>query len=112
MHSEENMISCATILLLSFYFLLVPGRLHSVVILNETKAPKGFTPHSLSRFLELHIYTPPCDFKDLKKKKKRCLPDDSAPSMESKERRKLVYETSSLGHLSLMLLSMPSKVSW
>ena len=70
MHSEENMISCATILLLSFYFLLVPGRLHSVVILNETKAPKGFTPHSLSRFLELHIYTPPCDFKDFKKKKK------------------------------------------
>lgn len=74
MHSEENMISCATILLLLFYFLLVPGRLHSVVILNETKAPNEFTPHSLSGSLQLYIYIPPCDFKDyLKKKKNVCL---------------------------------------
>lgn len=70
MHSEENMISCATILLLLFYFLLVPGRLHSVVILNETKAPNEFTPHSLSGSLQLYIYIPPCDFKDYLKKKK------------------------------------------
>ena len=111
MHSEENMISCATILLLLFYFLLVPGRLHSVVILNETKAPNEFTPHSLSGSLQLYIYIPPCDFKDYLKKKK-CLPDESAPSMQSKERRKLVYETNSLGHFSLMLLSIHSNVSW
>ena len=110
MHSEENLISWATILLLLFCFLLVPGRLHSGQSEWNQSPWRVHTSFIIISWV-IHLNSS-LDFKDYGKKKKRRLPDDSTPSMESKERRKWAYETSSLGHFSLMLLNIHSNVFW
>lgn len=70
-------------LLLILVIIFVSARkLHSVVILNETKAPKGFTPPHYLDFLS-YIYTPPCNFK--LKKKKSMSADGSAHQWKAKK---------------------------